>query len=108
MKARVKLAGYIVDVKLHYITPRLKVYTDGLQYYNDDELDFNIEYADPDYWTRLEHQATIAAMQGALANADLLFSLCKDRGDCPVKVVAIEFANACAHALVEKMREEKK
>ena len=61
-----------------------------------------------DYWTRLEHQAAIAAMQGALANFDLLFSLCKDRGDCPVKVVAIEFANACAHAFVEKMKEERK
>lgn len=63
---------------------------------------------DPDYWTRLEHQAAIAAMQGALANEDLLFSLCKNRGDCPVKVVAIEFANACAHAFVEKYKKEER
>lgn len=78
-------------------------YFTAVIYYDDEPKS---EY-NPDYWTHLKHQYAGMAMQGVLANADLLFSLCKNRGDCPVKVVAIEFANACAHALMEKMKEEK-
>ena len=108
MKARVKATGKIVDV--YESCNEDFPWTDemGDKVWKTEELIF-LETTDntPDYWTRLEHQAAIAAMQGTLANADLLYSLCKDRGDCPVKVVVIEFANACAHALVEKMKEEK-
>lgn len=102
MKARVKATGEIVEVVAngnYYDT------TDNKERYYSHELDFQDT---TDYWTRLEHQAAIAAMQGTLANADLLYSLCKNRGDCPVKVVAIEFANACAHALVEKYKNEER
>lgn len=131
MKARVKATGEIVEVEWRYLTNlngfdsvRYVDQKTGISYFECD-LDFYIKgqftenclngikqdqdiVHEPDYWSRLEHQAAIAAMQGALANADLLFSLCKDRGDCPVKVVAIEFANACAHALVEQYKKEEK
>ena len=107
MKARVKATGEIWEFsQIDEIT--FKSAING-HLYCAEELEFlEPSVFTPDYWTRLEHQAAIAAMQGALANFDLLFSLCKDRGDCPVKVVAIEFANACAHAFVEKMKEERK
>lgn len=105
MKARVKATGNVVDVELsHYIGDEAW-YTSKCQVsYSENELEF---IDDPkDYWERLRHQAAIAAMQGVLANADLLFSLCKNRSDCPVKVVAIEFATACADTFVERMKEE--
>ena len=106
MKAKIKETGEIVEVhdcssdmyveKFGELTGRL---------FHITELDFdNLE--SPDYWTRLEHQYAGMAMQGVLASADLLFSLCKKRGDCPVRVIATEFANDCAHALVEKLKEK--
>ena len=51
--------------------------------------------SDPDYWTRLEHQAAIAAMQGFLAG----------RMEDTYKRVA-EFSINQAHALVEMMKEK--
>ena len=128
MKARVKATGEIVEVMQVYDKgkpsfERLDVLDTKVIKYSIDELDFSEEIGltgeeywealggkaepiYPDYWTRLEHQYAGMAMQGVLANADLLFSLCKNRGDCPVKVVAIEFANDCAHVLVEKLKEK--
>ena len=62
----------------------------------------------PDYWTRLEHQYAGMAMQGILANIDLLMSLAKKKADdYPAKYTVAEFAKDCAHALVEKMKEER-
>jgi hypothetical protein len=61
--------------------------------FEKDELDFDIE-DDPDYWTRLEHQAAIAAMQAQLAPNCL---------DSPEGVACTAYAYA--HALVEKMKE---
>ena len=52
---------------------------------------------DPDYWTRLEHQAAIAAMQAQIAPNCL---------DSPEGVACTAYAYA--HALVEKMKEERK
>lgn len=127
MKARVKATGEIVEVEKTILRGvECYINTTGEKrgsIYMEHELDFNVDgkFAENclngikqgvdynlDYWTLFEHKAAIAAMQGALANANLLFSLCKDRGDCSVKVVAIEFANACAHALVEKYKKEEK
>ena len=114
VKVKVKATGEIKEVARGIYSPYQYVDNEGTIYTENDveELpgDDGAIFFDPtiDYWTRLEHQAAIAAMQGVLANADLLFSLCKDRGDCPVKVVAIEFANACAHVLVEKYKKEEK
>ena len=53
--------------------------------------------SDPDYWTRLEHQYAGMAMQGILAYRGLE---CKDY--IPRDAMNI------AHALVEKMKEERK
>ena len=58
----------------------------------DDDLS-----SDPDYWTRLEHQAAIAAMHGFLAGG---------MEDTYNRVA--EFSINQAHALVKKMKEESK
>jgi hypothetical protein len=74
--------------------------------YYEYELDFDTVY---DYWIRLEHQYAGMAMQGILANIDLLMSLAKKKDDdYPAKYTVAEFAKDCAHALVEKMKEERK
>lgn len=58
---------------------------------------------EPDYWTRLEHQYAGMAMQGMLANANHYLWERKQNYKSLV-------ANAAelAHALVEKMKEERK
>ena len=97
MKARVKATGNIINVELYYITPRIKTYIDGTQYYNGDELDFNVEYDDPNYWTRLEHQYAGMAMQGILGeNTIIKYSIDEV---CNMSV-------SMAHALVEKLKEK--
>ena len=114
MKARVKATGEIVNVisiwdssKSYY--ERLDVCDTKPIRYSVDELDFSDILGEayeppehtytPDYWTRLEHQAAIAAMQGLVLTAS------KHMGtDQEVAQWACEYA----HALVEKMKEEKK
>lgn len=98
MKARVKATGYIVDVELYYITSRIKTYTDGSQYYKGDELDFNVEYADPNYWTRLEHQYAGMAMQQLVTLVNMGYEHVYEE----TAIVATNFA----HALVEKLKEK--
>lgn len=67
--------------------------------FNQDELDFEYESRYyPDYWTKLEHQYAGMAMQGMLAGT-YYQGLSHDR--------VIEDAQYIAHALVEKMKEEK-
>lgn len=69
--------------------------------FNQDELDFEYESRYyPDYWTRLEHQAAITAMQGMMSNPSI------DIEDSCNAVVTI--AKKYSHALVEKMKEERK
>ena len=61
----------------------------------------------PDYWEKLLHQYAGMAIQGILANIDLLMSLAKKKtDDYPVKYTVAEFAKDCAHALVEKLKEK--
>jgi hypothetical protein len=55
---------------------------------------------DLDYWTRLEHQYAGMAMQG------MIRTIGHDRMYPPEKIAI--YAEACAHALVKKMKEEKK
>lgn len=66
----------------------------------DDDLN-----SDPDYWTRLEHQAAIAAMQGMLSNPDVDLDYKSD--ECMPQAVAAT-AYIIAHALVEKYKKEEK
>ena len=74
--------------------------------YYDDEPKY--EHS-PDYYTRLEHQYAGMAMQGILANQDLIMSICRKHDmDRPIKETICELAEACAQTLVEKMKEEKK
>ena len=58
----------------------------------DDDLNSN-----PDYWTRLEHQAAIAAMGGMCGNT---------KYNDYAWVDMAKFAIKAAHALVEKMKEK--
>ena len=110
MKARVKATGEIVDVIAigDYINENGQIigeYKDAHQMpYNSYDLDFYIEegITIPDYWTRLEHQAAIAAMQGMLAS---LYDIPKFGSGDHYKDAAI-LASKYAHALVEKYKKE--
>ena len=59
---------------------------------------------EPDYWTRLEHQYAGMAMQGLMSYVEQITPK-KGRSFCD-EIVDISFK--VAHALVEKMKEERK
>lgn len=99
MKARVKATGEIVDIIRNSAFDKDVFYDSNGQKYNREELSFDVKEKsfpkDEDYWTRLEHQAAIAAMQGMLAHTNIDYD---------------EIVNLCvefAHSLVEKMKEGK-
>lgn len=100
MNARVKATGEIVEVAYH----GLGVYVDMNKWdkeYNFDEI-IVLDNGDPDYWTRLEHQYAGMAMQGLVTRGEVLGS--------SVQEIARDIAEiSCevAHALVEKMKEER-
>lgn len=110
MKARVKATGEIVEVRLcgewtnmHGDILPYKT-NDGVEYSSHD-LSFKIddERGEPqDYWTRLEHQAAIAAMQGILSNPNIVY---KDISTETICNHVAERVKEIAHALVEKMKE---
>jgi hypothetical protein len=101
MKVRVKATGEIKDVARGIYSPYQYVDKEGTIYTEDDveELpgDDGAIFFDPtiDYWTRLEHQAAIAAMQGFLAGGM----------ENTYEFVA-EFSINQATALVEKLKSE--
>ncbi len=119
MKARVKATGEIVEVMQVYDKgkpsfERLDVLDTKVIKYSIDELDFSEEIGltgeeywealggkaepiYPDYWTRLEHQAAIAAMGGMCGNT---------KYNDYAWVDMAKFAIKAAHALVEKMKED--
>lgn len=66
-------------------------YMDG---YNDGEN----ARIDPDYWTRLEHTYAGMAMQGILSNQNIGADV----------AYMVNLSTEIAHALVEKMKEERK
>ena len=95
MKARVNATGKIVDVVAngnYYDT------IDNKERYYSYELDFNDTH---DYWTRLEHQYAGMAMQGFISSKRGL-NIETDMYDIPY------YSQMLAHALVEKMKEERK
>ena len=59
---------------------------------------------DEDYWTRLEHQYAGMAMQGLMSILPNIGGL---KGRTP-KDEIVDIATSSAHALVEKMKEERK
>lgn len=67
MKARVKATGKTIDVE--QFAEGVYVSTFDEDVYLEESLDFwGNASSNLDYWTRLEHHAAIAAMQGLLAN----------------------------------------
>ena len=106
MKAKVKATGEIVNV---YFRSPLWVNGDTKETYFPKELEEvwvkerENPSKNPDYWTRLEHQYAGMAMQGMLANANHYLWERKQNYKSLV-------ANAAelAHAIVEKMKEERK
>ena len=87
MKARVKATGEIVDGNAMVSFQGDDFYLKELEAIQDD----------PDYWTRLKHQYAGMAMQGMIRTVG------HDRMYPPEKIAI--YAEACAHALVEKMKE---
>ena len=100
MKARVKATGKIVEVKYSRQMGPDAVYRDLVtgEHYMDFELSFLPEDGTPDYWTRLEHQYAGMAMQG------MIRTIGHDRMYPPEKIAI--YAEACAHALIEKLKEK--
>ena len=100
MKACVKATGEIVEVNQCAI-----IHDDGTrEIMRGTELD-EVQGA-PDYWTRLEHQYAGMAMQGLCANYT---EFTKDNdGTLSNTGMIVENSRLIAHALVEKMKEERK
>ena len=105
VKVRVKATGEIKEVARGIYSPYQYVDNEGTIYTENDieELpgDDGAIFFDPtiDYWTRLEHQYAGMAMQGMVRTVG------HDRMYPPEKIAV--YAVACAHALVEKLKESK-
>lgn len=106
LKARVKATGDIFEV-----SDTTTIYPEHYdKSYNITEVEFldvneKSFPKDEDYWTRLEHQAAIATMQGILSNPNITYKDISMETICnhvPEKVKEI------AHALVEKYKKEEK
>ena len=116
MKARVISTRRVVDVVKTTRTKiihdyfggqnniEIVVYYDGKKYYTQSELEFDVS-SDPDYWTRLEHQYAGMAMQGILSCPE--WNIVPREGVSHAQECALQ-AQEFAHALVEKMKEERK
>lgn len=115
MKARIKATDKIIEVMCVMNKEGVTVWEDisGIStnpnQYNSNELEFidfpeiPITTYNPDYWTRLEHQYAGMAMQGILSNANHALWDRENNAEGIAKS-----ASAIAHALVEKMKEERK
>lgn len=109
IKARIKATGEIIEVATYSAVYELE--GTGRRF-NFDEVELvedNSPVGPIDYWTRLEHQAAIAAMQGILSSPVLLgesLTNAKKFDLIGPKAVAID-AYHFAHALVEKMKKSK-
>ena len=99
MKARVKTTGEIVEVVYNgFYYESIK----DERIFDKIELEIIPKTKDPDYWTRLEHQAAIGAMQGIMSYIEQITPK-KGRSFCD-EIVDISFT--VAHALVEKLKEK--
>ena len=96
MKARVKATGEIVEVT-RIVDRYVMTHHPHTITFEKDELDFDIEDS-PDYWTRLEHTYVGMFMKSFLDNFD---------GTATMEQLSDD-AIALAHALVKKMKEERK
>lgn len=105
MKARIKATGEIIEVSQGIYSPYQYVGDNGA-IYTEEEIEILQEVLDStiDYWTRLEHQAAIAAMQGLMS---ILPQIGGKEGRSKQTEV-IDIATSVAHALVEKYKKEEK
>lgn len=107
MKARVKATGNIVDVEWYGHDSMGTIYADvthTTKYY-EYELDFDTVY---DYWTRLEHTYAGMAMQGILSGKWVEMMYAAVGNDGQYRDLLTNKAKEFAHALVQKMKEERK
>ena len=90
MKARVKYNNEIIDV----VQVGTKTHLFDLN---------NVEFLDnqQDYWTRLEHQAAIAAMQGKMAQGD---NFGNSREDVCNKIA--DYCIDVAYTLIKQLKEK--
>lgn len=113
IKARVKSTGDIFEV-----SDTTTIYPEHYdKSYNITEVEFLDVKEDAfpkddtsDYWTRLEHQAAIAAMQGMLNNSYLAGEFRKDpnNGIADMSKIITKAAAVYAHNLVDKYKKEEK
>ena len=121
MKARVKATDRIIEVMCVMGIEGKAVWEDisGIStcanQYTSDELeflDFPIETratSDPDYWTRLEHTYAGMAMQGILSNQTHTKHLLETSTSAKdARDIIVGASRHIAHALVQKMKEERK
>ena len=113
MKARIKATDEIIEVdavrRFSNARGNYIVYIDVRTFkeYDKEEVDTkdlttlaevrHMHTVDPDYWTRLEHQAAIAAMGGMCGNT---------KYNDYAWVDMAKFAIKAAHALVQKLKEK--
>ena len=103
MKAIYNITGEIVDIEDMSIVTYKE--SDGT-YVKTLIKNFTFIDAEKDYYTKLEHQAAIGAMHGLCANYT---EFTKDNdGTLSNTEMITENARIIAHALVEKMKEERK
>lgn len=126
MKARVKATGEVIEIMQVYekgesFYVRLDMLDTTEVRYHISELEFegfetdgkfaetclngikqDIVYA-PDYWTRLEHTYAGMAMQGLMSILPQIGGI-EGRSK---QTEVVDIATSIAHALVEKMKEEK-
>ena len=105
MKARVKGTNNIIDVEFDK-----DAFNEGYppywekennMFYQPEQLEWvdNEENAEPDYWTRLEHQYAGMAMQGILANSEFDEVSVADIAITSIKV---------ATSVIKRLKEERK
>ena len=111
MKARVKATGEIIEISEDCSYLYAEHYDKS---YNLNELEFlDVKEKsfpkDEDYWIRLEHQYAGMAMQGILGNQTYTKNLLETSTSAKdARDIIIDASWYLAHALVEKMKEERK
>ena len=109
MKARIKSTEEIVEVLPYAKNLYLELSDKSSRLFRYDEVDNPNDSESYDYWIKLEHQYAGMAMQGMLNNSLLITSLLKvNKSHEDIVDEVTSTAIRYAHALVEKMKEERK
>lgn len=107
MKAIIRKTGEIVDVYIEtqHGTPKM-IYKESVlvnsRMWAEDELELILNDEDVKHWQDVRERAAIAALQGLLANPELI---CHD-SDCDEKVFIVSRAIRYAEKLVKKLKEK--